>query len=271
MADDDGCLKMIGSYAYSRCKHLANEFKPGEGLVGQAALEKKSILLTNCPVEYISIHSGLGEAAPNTILVFPLLINAMEEKGLALNISMADDLPELIRTDEQRLEQIIKNLMSNAIKFTDEGSISVAFFRPPSDTELSRSGLDAQYALAIAVTDTGIGIPPDKQLEIFEAFQQADGCTSRKYGGTGLGLSISRERAKLLGGEIHLQSKPGKGATFTIYLPSETQNSKLESRIPERSRRTQSQTPTSHISHPLRFRRPRRSATRRSRHPGDCR
>ncbi|MCP5086925.1 MAG: response regulator, partial [Rhodobacteraceae bacterium] len=166
------------------------------------------------------------------------------------------DLPERIRTDAQRLEQIIKNLISNAIKFTDEGRISVTFSPPARGVDLSRSGLDARRALAIAVTDTGIGIPPDKQLDIFEAFQQADGSTSRKYGGTGLGLSISRELTKLLGGEIHLQSTPGKGATFTLYLPLETGNSQLErfdsahqARHPERSdvlSRSQGRRPQSH-------------------------
>ena len=120
-----------------------------------------------------------------------------EEKGIALQVSVEDDLPENIWTDSQRLEQVMKNLMSNAVKFTDEGGVTVTFRRPASDTDLSRSGLRHETTLAIAVSDTGIGIPHEKQLEIFEAFQQVDGSTSRRYGGTGLGLSISRELAKV--------------------------------------------------------------------------
>ncbi len=456
MADEEDRLKMIGSYAYNRRKKLSNEFMPGEGLVGQAALEKTHILVTDCPDDYISIHSGLGQALPGNILVFPLLlentakgvielgafsefsdphlafldqvaesiaiaINSVgsrsrmtilleqtrhqaeelqvqqeelkasneeletqtmslkesedrlrhqqknleltnvkleektrdleqqkaeitlkndeletarnnieqkareleitskykseflanmshelrtplnsllilsrsfadnregnlsekqveaaqiiyksgndllalineildlsriesgkmalnmekiplngiargiseyfahmaEEKGIELNISLDGDLPVTMQTDGQRLEQIMKNLVSNAIKFTDKGSITVSFNRPGPGTNLSRSGLDVQNSLAVSVKDTGIGIPKTKQLEIFEAFQQADGSTSRKYGGTGLGLSISRELAKLLGGEIQLISETGKGSTFTLFLPLETRS-----------------------------------------------
>ena len=111
--------------------------------------------------------------------------------------------------------------MSNAIKFTEKGEVNLDFFRPGAEVNLSKSGLDRQKAVAVSVTDTGIGIPKDKQLEIFEAFQQANGSTSRLYGGTGLGLSISRELVKLLGGEIQLESSEGKGSTFTVYLPEE--------------------------------------------------
>ncbi|MCP4348969.1 MAG: response regulator [Desulfobacterales bacterium] len=454
MADEEDRLKMIGSYAYNRRKKLSNEFMPGEGLVGQAALEKTHILVTDCPDDYISIHSGLGQALPGNILVFPLLlentvkgvielgafsefsdshmvfldqvaeniaiaINSVgsrsrmamlleqtrqqseelqvqqeelktsneeletqtmslkesedrlrqqqknleltnakleekthdleqqkaeitrkndeletarnnlerkareleitskykseflanmshelrtplnsllilsrsftdnkegnlsgkqveaaqiinksgndllalineildlsriesgktvlnieeiplsrvassireyfshmaEEKGIELNISLEEDLPVTMQADRQRLEQIIKNLVSNAMKFTDKGSITVSFNRPGPGADLSRSGLDVHNSLAVSVKDTGIGIPKTKQLEIFEAFQQADGSTSRKYGGTGLGLSISRELAKLLGGEIQLESETGKGSTFTVFLPLET-------------------------------------------------
>ncbi|HLP50600.1 MAG TPA: response regulator [Chitinophagales bacterium] len=130
-----------------------------------------------------------------------------ERKGLRFNVSTDVDVPQYIKTDEQRLNQIIKNLLSNAIKFTANGSISVNISRHTNDK------------IAIAVSDTGIGIPEDKQLAIFEAFQQADGGTSRKYGGTGLGLSISRELARLLKAEIKLESKLNEGSTFTIIVP----------------------------------------------------
>ncbi len=141
-----------------------------------------------------------------------------EDNGLELKIIMEDDLPR-IKTDRQRLGQIIKNLMSNAIKFTEEGSITVNFLRLSEDVDLSRSGLEKENTVAISIKDTGIGIAEDKKLEIFEAFQQIDSGIARKYGGTGLGLSISRELARLLRGEIQLKSKEGEGSTFTVFLP----------------------------------------------------
>ena len=129
------------------------------------------------------------------------------EKKLDFAVELAPGLPPTIRTDATRLKQVLKNLLANAFKFTPKGSVRLRITRRGSD------------AVAFSVTDTGIGIPPDKQKIIFEAFQQADGSTSRQYGGTGLGLSISRELARLLGGELHLDSTPGKGSTFTLVLP----------------------------------------------------
>jgi len=132
-----------------------------------------------------------------------------EQKGLKLTSKLDAALPESIRTDSQRLNQILKNLLSNAIKFTEKGSVNISINRYTESTVI------------ISVSDTGIGIPEEKQMAIFEAFQQADGGTSRKYGGTGLGLSISRELAKLLGTEIKLSSKLNEGSTFSIILPLE--------------------------------------------------
>ncbi len=117
-------------------------------------------------------------------------------------------------SDEQRIGQVLRNLLSNALKFTDEGSVRLGV--GPTD-ELDPLG--RPYALAFTVTDTGIGIAQDKLRLIFEAFQQADGTTSRRYGGTGLGLSISREIARLLGGEIRVTSAEGEGSQFTLLLP----------------------------------------------------
>ncbi len=142
-----------------------------------------------------------------------------EKKGISLITKIAPDSPSSIYCDPQKLNQILKNLLSNAFKFTEQGHVTLSAFLPGKDEDLSKSGLTAGDAVAIAVSDTGIGIPEEKQRLIFEAFQQADGTTSRKYGGTGLGLSISRELAKLLGGEIKLESRAGEGSTFTIFIP----------------------------------------------------
>ncbi len=142
-------------------------------------------------------------------------------KQIGFKIVLDDTLPESVRTDRQRLEQVLKNLLANAVKFTDTGSVTVEFHRPATTVNLSKSGLNRGRAVAISVRDTGIGIPDDKQMLVFEAFQQADSGTTRKYGGTGLGLSISRQIAKLLGGEIQLESRFGQGSTFTLYLPAE--------------------------------------------------
>ena len=141
------------------------------------------------------------------------------DKGLDFVIDVAVDAPKVVHTDRQRLDQILRNLVANAIKFTDSGTITVAIRSLSSEEMAAAPALAGEDGVAIAVTDSGIGIPPEKQKMIFEAFQQADGSTSRKYGGTGLGLSISRELAGLLGGEIQLVSNPGEGATFTLYLP----------------------------------------------------
>jgi PAS domain S-box-containing protein len=131
-----------------------------------------------------------------------------QDKGLQFRIVVHPAAPAAIHTDMARLKQVLKNLLANAFKFTKEGSVSLEI----APAETSR--------LAFSVIDTGIGIAPDKQKIIFEAFQQADGTTSRQYGGTGLGLSISRELTRLLGGEIRVTSEPGKGSTFTLYLPT---------------------------------------------------
>lgn len=448
MSGKNNLLKPIGSYAYARRENTSGGFMPGEGLVGQAAMDKKHILITDCPDDYININSGLGDAAPKNILIFPLIMNNIvkgvvelgsfhefydthltfmeqvaesiavamntvesryqteelleqtrqqaeelrtreeelrqsnkeleenaralresesrlqaqqeelrqtneeleeqkedverknkeleyarkiieeraqdlelgskykseflanmshelrtplnsilllsklladnkdgsmsedqvesvqsiyssgndllelindildlskveagkmelqldnmylrdfcnvmkrifqpiaNESNISLNVDIAEGLPEYILTDEQRVEQIVKNFLSNAFKFTSKGSVSLYIGRPneSSDivTDLSESELDPARTISISIIDTGIGIPEEKQKLIFDAFKQADGTTSRKYGGTGLGLSISKELAKLLKGKIHMKSTHGKGSAFTLYLP----------------------------------------------------
>ncbi|WP_055105236.1 response regulator [Paenibacillus ihumii] len=148
-----------------------------------------------------------------------------ESKGIALRLETSPEVPERIMTDGHRVKQILRNLLSNAFKFTNEGEVAF-MVRPASQEELpSYLERDREY-LALTVKDTGIGVPKDKTDLIFEAFQQVDGTTSRKYGGTGLGLSISRGLSALLGGGIGLETKEGEGSSFTLYLPKEA-SSKL--------------------------------------------
>ena len=143
-----------------------------------------------------------------------------ENKNLKFSIEMDEKLPDIIETDVQRLNQILKNLLSNAFKFTDKGEVKLRIYEPERTWRMGNPSLDnAKHVVAFEIKDTGIGISKDKQNIIFEAFQQAEGSTSRKYGGTGLGLSISRGLAELLGGSIELESEAGFGSVFTLYLP----------------------------------------------------
>ncbi|MBV7699437.1 HAMP domain-containing protein [Streptomyces sp. TRM70350] len=191
--------------------------------------------LINDILDLSKVEAGKMDVSPTRIALVQL-VDYVEatfrpltaEKGLDLSVRVSPELPATLHTDEQRLLQVLRNLLSNAVKFTDSGSVELVI-RPARDDvpqgireQLLEAGSltepDADL-IAFSVTDTGIGIAASKMRVIFEAFKQADGTTSRKYGGTGLGLSISREIAQLLGGEIHAQSEPGRGSTFTLYLP----------------------------------------------------
>ena len=167
----------------------------------------------------LELHAEEVKVDNLTGLVRQKFQHVAEEKKLALEIDVAADFPRQLYTDPQRIKQVIDNLLSNALKFTEQGAVQLRFQRCPADVDLSRSGLKPAQTLVIEVTDSGIGIPHDKRMVIFEAFQQADGTTSRKYGGTGLGLSITRQLVQLMGGEIQLHSEEGKGSRFSVYLP----------------------------------------------------
>ncbi|MFL5807727.1 MAG: response regulator, partial [Roseiflexaceae bacterium] len=183
--------------------------------------------LINDILDLAKIESGTMSVETDEVR-FTALRAAMEqtfaqlagEQGLEFAITIDPALAPVLYTDGKRLQQVLKNLLSNAFKFTEHGGVALHMgVATEGWSRVTASLNSAATVVAFAVRDTGIGIPADKQRVIFESFQQADGTTSRKYGGTGLGLSISREIARLLGGEIGLVSSPGQGSTFTLYLP----------------------------------------------------
>ncbi|MFE7627035.1 HAMP domain-containing protein [Streptomyces sp. NPDC057509] len=191
--------------------------------------------LINDILDLSKVEAGKMDVSPTRIALVQL-VDYVEatfrpltaEKGLDFSVRVSPELPATLHTDEQRLLQVLRNLLSNAVKFTDSGAVELVIRHAGQEVpdaireQLLEAGSlrDADSDLiAFSVTDTGIGIAASKMRVIFEAFKQADGTTSRKYGGTGLGLSISREIARLLGGEIHAASEPGRGSTFTLYLP----------------------------------------------------
>ncbi len=176
---------------------------------------------------YVS-ETSLSEIAEDIDSMFR---HITEEKGIDFNIFIDKGLPELIKTEQQKLKQIMRNFISNAVKFTSKGAVKVYFSRPGKDVKLTK-GVNRKKTIAFSVEDTGIGIREDKQRKIFRSFHQGDGSTRREYGGTGLGLSISKELAKLLRGEIEVTSKYGKGSKFTLYIPEDLKVSKKT--MPER-------------------------------------
>ena len=177
-------------------------------------------------LDLTKVEAGKMDYAPEEVS-FGSLVDYVEavfrpltaDKALAFGVNVDERLPAVLHTDERRLQQILRNLLSNAVKFTASGEVRLEVVAAEPGRFANPALRRAPAVVAFRVTDTGIGIPADKLKIIFEAFQQADGTTSRRYGGTGLGLSISREIAHLLGGEIGVDSKIGRGSVFTLYLP----------------------------------------------------
>ncbi|MDB6066793.1 MAG: two-component system sensor histidine kinase/response regulator [Pedosphaera sp.] len=198
--------------------------------------------LINDILDLSKIESGAVEVEANEVM-FPELAQLVEStfrhvaesKKLDFHVRLDPQLPRMITTDARRLEQVLKNLLSNAFKFTEKGSVGLKVGIATSGWEQEGTTLnETASVIAFTVADTGIGIPKDKQDIIFEAFQQADAGTARKYGGTGLGLSISREIARLLGGSLQVESVPGQGSSFTLYLPASIPVERMQALLKQR-------------------------------------
>jgi len=189
---------------------------------------KDLLSLINQVLDLAKIEAGKHDLNVGTVALVPLAANLRRmfaplarDKKLEFSVEIAPGLPSALTTDRQRIEQILKNLIANAIKFTEHGSITVRIGPPDATFRPQRAALLVRPAVAFSVTDTGVGIAEADQRRIFAPFEQVDGTPDRRYGGTGLGLSISRELAALLGGEIQLTSALGQGSTFTCVIPVE--------------------------------------------------
>lgn len=207
-------ILLLSKLLNEKSKRLDDESQQKAEVIYKAACDLKALIedildlsrieagRLDLNVEDVSVHDLVEDLR---LLLDP----QFEAKGLSLQTEVVEQTPPELETDPDKVRQVLKNFLSNAVKFTGEGEVI-----------LRAKPAQAPYAVEFSVTDTGIGIPLSKQEAIFEAFQQADGSTSRRYGGTGLGLTISRQLADLLGGEIRLSSEPGQGATFTLLLPA---------------------------------------------------
>lgn len=188
--------------------------------------------LINDILDLSKIESGKMDVEIESVKIADIYKNLTDlfnplakEKGILFSIYINEAVLPVIQTDRIKIEQVLKNFLSNAFKFTENGSVEL-IIRKPNELECSKLNIDEDHFISFEVKDSGIGIPEEKHTMVFEAFQQADGSTRRKYGGTGLGLSISREISKILGGEILMQSELGKGSSFVLVLPYEASSLK---------------------------------------------
>ncbi len=214
--------KMLSENTQGNLTGKQVEFSKNIHAAGSDLLGLINDILDLSKIESGTVTLDIGEMALESLRnqMHRTFAQIAQDKRLDFSIDIDPDLPPSMYTDDKRLLQIIKNLLSNAFKFTESGSVRLRVDRvaegwSPGNEHLNNAG----QVLAFSVHDSGIGIPEDKQRIIFEAFQQADGTTSRKYGGTGLGLSISREITRTLGGELKVESEPEQGSTFTLFLP----------------------------------------------------
>lgn len=208
-----------GNLTPSQVEYVKTIFSSGNELL---ALINDILDLSKIEAGKLSINPAVVELGEVKDYVERYFLPVARQKKLDLIVQMGEGLPDTICMDELRLQQILKNLLANAFKFTDIGSVSLRVRRAEEHIVAKNDiFLNAESVLAFSVMDTGIGIPKYKQDLIFEAFQQANGTTARKYGGTGLGLTISQKIARLLGGFIDFDSVEGRGSTFTLYLPSQ--------------------------------------------------
>ncbi len=215
--------------------NLTREQRKDASIIYEGGIDLLNLI--NDILDLSKVEAGKLQIQPEEVRFSSLINNLKNQFGplakakrLRFIVSQDKVAPEIITTDGQRLEQIIKNLLSNAIKFTENGTVDLSISEPGANVKFREITLPGSEVVAISVRDTGIGIPEEKRMMIFEAFQQAEGGTSRQYGGTGLGLTISRELSRLLGGEIHIESVEGEGSTFTVYIPKDLNSAPIKER-----------------------------------------
>ena len=218
-----------GNLTEKQVEYAATVYAAGRDLLG----------LINQVLDLAKIEAGKYEVrmAPTSLaeLVATLqrvFLPLARDKGLRLTMDCAPDLPPMIVTDRQRVEQIMNNLLANAIKFTERGEVGLHLQRAAADVAFHRDDLVPARCLALAVSDTGLGIAPENQERIFAPFEQVDAAPDRRYGGTGLGLNIARELSNLLGGELQMRSSLGQGSTFTCFLPLTVPNETTDAAPP---------------------------------------
>ncbi|NGZ29384.1 MAG: response regulator, partial [Magnetococcales bacterium] len=212
---------LILSQLLNKAKNLTQEQRDSSRVIYESGMDLLNLI--NQVLDLSKIEAGRMDILPEVVNLSRFMAEMEEQfrpltdnKGLTFTLSLATDLPAAFITDGAKVEQVLRNLLANAIKFTEKGEVAVHLFRPLGNCPLP---LSRQHVIAFAVTDSGIGIPSSQLEQVFETFHQVDGATSRKFGGTGLGLAISRKFAHLLQGDIQVTSQLGVGSTFTLFLP----------------------------------------------------